>query len=140
MDYLRYHYEELLKLLVILSKDYEIQLIAYTEDELAIDFENELIPNTQKFIDEGYFSEEVISLLLEIDHFFETRSGQNYNGFWSGIETHPDWGVLREMAKNILVKLGMDKLEVNIDAQKEYDQHRQVIAMKVTIELDESNL
>lgn len=140
MDFLRYHYEELLKLLVILSKDYEIQLIAYTEDELAIDFENELIPNTQKFIDEGYFSEEVISLLLEIDHFFEARSGQNYKGFWSEIETHPDWVVLREMAKNILVKLGMDKLEVNIDAQKEYDQHRQVIAMKVTIELDESNL
>ncbi|TQF67629.1 hypothetical protein [Pseudoalteromonas luteoviolacea] len=139
MDYLQYHYGELLKLLVILSSDYDTQLTAYTEEELAIDFENELLPNVESFIEEGYFSQEVISLLLDVDHFFEVRSGRDCNGFWTNLESHPDWVTLRLMAKNILAKLGLEKLKVHIDVKNEYDNNK-VIAIKTLVELDKSDL
>lgn len=124
MDYTKYHYEELVKLLVVLSSDAETQLkacgIGNAEDELAIDLETYFTENKEQLVNESHLSPEVASDIEELDRFFEARSGNDDDGFWTGIETHGDWNKIRDIAGAILKRMGKDKLSVDIQVENKY--------------------
>lgn len=136
MDYLNYHYEELLKLLVILSLDPEAQLETHTEDELAIEYESALVPRVEEYLSEGYFTETDIERLLEIDQFFEVRSGNDDDGFWSSIETHPDWILVRKMAKEVLKALGHEGIGITTEVDYAHDSKEQIAVIRVMTTLN----
>lgn len=140
MDYLKYNFEELLKVLVILSLDADTQLkacgIGSAEDELAIDLDNYYTRNRAAFIKGGYLSEDVAKEIDDLNLYFDKRSGNDDHGFWSEIETHEGWRVVRERAKLILVKMGKPNLSVRIDVENDYGLvSGEIVSQQIKIEL-----
>ena len=98
MDDIKYHFDETLKLLVILTLQPERQIEAFgignVEEEIAIDYEFHFMQHKDQFVKLGYINDEQACVLKEIDTFFENRSEKHYEGFWIGIENHPELGGL----------------------------------------------
>ena len=121
MDPIKYNFNETLKLLVILASEADKQTeamgIGNTEEEIAIDFESHFKMNESIFIENGFLTEAQASELSEIDQFFEKRSNDQYEEFWLGIESHPDWVTLREMAKRCLAILDKENLNIEIETK-----------------------
>ncbi|TLX51534.1 hypothetical protein CWC31_05155 [Pseudoalteromonas ruthenica] len=144
MDYVNYHFEETLKLLVILSLPAEKQIEAFgfgnTEEEIAIDYEQHYKENELKFIEHGLITNEQASLLSKIDSFFEVRSNTDNDAFWSGIENHSDWGILRTMASNSLGALGKINLGVSVKITNEYSKITGgLVIQKIVVDLVENS-
>ena len=118
-DYTQHHYEELLKLLVILSSDSATQLEAYglgnAEDEMATDLETYFTLVKDNLLSKGFIQEDVAKDVEDLDEFFAERSGTNDTGFWTELETHSEWQTVRETAKNILAKMNKAHLAIKIE-------------------------
>ncbi|MBO9492012.1 hypothetical protein J7384_16750 [Endozoicomonas sp. G2_1] len=140
MDYIKYHYEELLKLLIIISSEPTVQLEAHgignAEEEMAIDLAFHFNEYKTQLIETGLLSADDAQTISEIDAFFEARSNDVYESFWSELETHPDWVTLRKMASNVLDKMGKGNLSINIDVKNETSWFsKSVTSQQITIEL-----
>ena len=121
MDHIKYHYEQTLTLLVIISSPVHIQLEAYglgnVGEEMAMDLEFHFKDHGSHQIEGGFLTTKEAEAISKIDHFFEVRSGNDDEGFWSGLATHDDWKLLRTIAKDILVLMGKENLAVNINTE-----------------------
>ena len=142
MDILDFNFEETIKLLIILSSqpDKQIEAMGFgdTEDEIAVDYELYFARNKDAFIDRGFITKSVAEKLMEIDTFFEVRSGSNETSFWNSIETHEDWKLLRSMATDCLRNMGKDNLDIKINTKSEIDpEGNGPIIQTVKIELVE---
>lgn len=123
MDILEFNFEETIKLLVILSsqpyKQIEAMGFGHTEEEIALDYELYFARNKDAFIEKGFITKAIAESLMEIDAFFEVRSGSNETSFWNSIATHEDWKTLRSMAKGCLKDLGMNDLDIKVNTKTE---------------------
>ena len=143
MDFIKYHYEELLKLLIIISSEPEVQLEAYgignAEEEMAIDLDFHFNEQKTQFIEEGFISISDARAISEIDLFFEERSNDSYEfyeSFWCELETHSDWIVLRKMASRVLMEMDKGGLTIKINVKNETSWFsKNIISQQITIEL-----
>ncbi|MCG7569375.1 hypothetical protein MHM89_05470 [Pseudoalteromonas sp. CNC9-20] len=140
MDYIKYHYEELLKLLIIISSEPKVQLEAYgignAEEEMAIDLEFHFNEHKTQLIENGLLTTDDVKAISEIDAFFEARSNDTHESFWGELETHPDWITLRKMASNALNKMGKGNLSIKINVKNETSWFsKNVTSQQITIEL-----
>lgn len=117
--HLNYHFEETVKLMIILSSQASIQQRACAfinpEEDLANDLFFHFVEHSQDFVKHSYLSEETAQEILEIDTLFDTYSSEKHLNFWTGIETDPRWEELRHKAKEILIKLELDDLQIEIN-------------------------
>ena len=115
---LNYHFEETLKLLVVLSSPPDIQLEAYAhispEEEIANDLLFHFVEQHQLFIEQDYLPNFVAKDILEIDQTFSNLSTKEHEAFWVGIESDERWEQLRIKAKKILMTLGKGDLKIDI--------------------------
>ena len=140
MDHINYHYDELLKLLIIMASDPNIQLEAYglgnAEEEMAIDLESHFAEHRNELVKCGYLSSSEANAISEIDCFLEIRSNPENEPFWRTLETHPDWVVVRKMASDTLNQMGKEDLTVTIEVKnKRKNWSRKILAQQVKIEL-----
>ena len=140
MDYIKYHYEELLKLLIIISSEPEVQLEAHgignAEEEMAIDLEFHFNEYKTQLIENGFLSTSDVQAISEIDAFFEARSNDSYESFWCELETHSDWVTLRHMASNVLDRMGKGNLSIKINVKNETSWFsKNITSQQITIEL-----
>ena len=140
MDYIKYHYEELLKLLIIISSEPQIQLEAHgignAEEEMAIDLEFHFNEHRTQLIESGFLSNNDAIAISEIDAFFEARSNESCESFWCKLETHSDWVTLRQMANSVLDKMGKADLSIKINVKNETSWFsKNITSQQITVEL-----
>jgi hypothetical protein len=118
MDYIKYHYDELLKLLITISSESKIQLEAHgignAEEEMATDLLTHFIEYKDELISAELITIDHAKAISEIDSFFSSHDNDEDELFWSGIETHPDWDILRRMAESVLLLMKKDNLTIKI--------------------------
>lgn len=119
---LLYHFEETLKLLVILSSPSEVQYKAYQfinpEEEIANDLLFHFVEYHKEFIEHQLIEKETADEILKIDRIFSLQSPLPDNTFWTDIETAQAWQNRRHQAKAILFTSGEDRTRVEIDSQQ----------------------
>lgn len=142
MDDTKYHYDELIKLLIILSLDSEVQLEAYgignVEDEIACDIETYFTLYKGKYLVEGYLDEKQLGSIEKIDKLITDYSKIPESKFWSHIETHEGWKSIRRLAKEALVLLGKEKAKIKVEVENTYgDTKDQTAVQRIKIEIIE---
>jgi len=140
MDYIKYHYDELLKLLIIISSEPKVQLevhgIGNAEEEMAIDLEFHFNEYKTELVKNEFLSTNDVEAISEIDAFFETRSNASNESFWCELETHPDWVTLRQMANRVLSKMGKDDLSIKVIVKNETSWFsKNITSQQITVEL-----
>lgn len=140
MDYINYHYEELLKLLVIISSEPKLQREAHgigsAEEEMAIDLDFHFNEFKTQLIESSLLSTSEAEDIAEIDRFFEARNCEQYESFWEELETHPDWKSVREMAADVLASMGKGDLTIKVNVVSEASWFSQnVTSQQITVEL-----
>ena len=124
-DLVRYKFRELVINLVTLSSPAERQIeiigIGAACDEMAIDFDTYFTLSYQSYIDNNLLTENQIKKLIELDDYFNERSGDKQPEFWDDflLETNPEWQIVRQKAKTILEILGMQDLTIEFDRTEE---------------------
>ena len=113
---LKRNYTEFLKVLVVLSLSFEEQKKLYGSgnlgDELVIDFESYYVLKKESYVKAGFLKKEEVSIIDKLDEFIEWKTDEADNSFWLNTR-HSDWDKIRALAKDALVKLGLEKLEIN---------------------------
>lgn len=142
MDYTKYHYDELIKLLIILSLDPEAQLEAYgmgsVEDEIACDMETYFALYKAKYLAEGYLDKIQLASIEKIDNLIAEYSRNPESGFWSHLETHEGWKSIRRLAKEALVSLGKETTRIKVQVENTYGNTKdQLTVQRIKIELIE---
>ena len=140
MDCIKYHYEELLKLLIIISSEPKVQLEAHgignAEEEMAIDLDFHFNEHKIQLIENGFLSTSDTVAISEIDAFFEDRSNDSCESFWCELETHSDWVTLRQLARNVLNQMGKDDLDIKINVKNETSWFsKNITSQQITVEL-----
>jgi len=140
MDYAKYHYEETLKLLVIISSSAEVQREAHgigsAEEEMAIDLEFHFKENENCLIENGFITRDEADAISKIDQFFDRRSNSDDDDFWYDLENHEDWISLRIIANDVLKFMGKDHLEVDIKIENSTSWFsRNVTSQRIEISL-----
>lgn len=140
MDYINYHYEELLKLLVIISSKPALQLEAHgignAEEEMAIDLDFHFNEFKTQLLEKGLLTATEADAIAEIDSFFEARNCESYESFWCELETHADWNTVREMAAKVLAQMGKDDLSIKVNVVNETSWFsKNVTSQQITVEL-----
>ena len=140
MDYIKYHYEELLKLLIIISSEPKVQLEAHgignAEEEMAIDLEFHFNEHKAELMKCELLSSSDVKAISEIDAFFESRSNDSNESFWCELETHHDWVTLRKMANDVLSKIGKDDLSIKVIVKNETSWFsKNITSQQITVEL-----
>ena len=144
MDYTKHHYEETLKLLIVISSESNVQLEAHgignAEEEMAIDLAFHFTDHKESLVNEGYFSVDEANAIEEINTFFESRNNELHESFWYELESHSDWAELRQLAKNILTKMGKDNLAIQVDVKNETSWFsKNVTSQQITVTLVDKN-
>ena len=140
MDYINYHYDELLKLLVIISSEPTLQREAHgignAEEEMAIDLDFHFNEFKTQLLEEGLLSTTEADAIAQIDSFFEARNCESYESFWGELETHADWKTVREMAANVLTQMGKEDLSIKVNVVNETSWFsKNVTSQQITVEL-----
>lgn len=140
MDYINYHYEELLKLLIIISAEPKVQLEAHgignAEEEMAIDLEFHFNEHKDALAKSELLSASDIKSISEIDDFFSSRNNESNESFWCELETHSDWVTLRQMASDVLNHMGKSDLTVKIIEKSETSWFsKNITTQQIIIEL-----
>jgi hypothetical protein len=140
MDYAKYHYEELLKLLIIISSQPKTQLEAHgignAEEEMAIDLEFHFTEHKGSLLDGGFITTEEAEAIAKIDAFFEERSNDEHELFWCELETHPDWVTLRTMAHDTLQLMHKDNFTIRVNTKNETSWFsKNITSQQITIDL-----
>lgn len=118
---------ELIKNLVTLSSNAERQAeiigIGATCDEMAEDFNTYFTMSYHSFVDNNLLTPSQVDKLIELDKFFDERSGDNSPEFWDDftLEINPEWEAVRREALCILDSLGMQDLTIEFDRKEEYE-------------------
>lgn len=121
-----WNFGELIKTLITISSEAKRQCeiigMGAVADEMGMDFENHYTILVNSFLTHGLFDEEQKNKLDELDSYFDIRSGGGYPEFWDddNLETNPDWKVVRQKAKEILIDLGCDNLTIEFERKEEY--------------------
>jgi predicted nucleotidyltransferase component of viral defense system len=73
------------------------------------------------------------------DSFFESKLDSQDEGFWSGIDTHSDWEMLRMKARHILETMGKSDYAIDIRSNKYLGFFsRKIVSQTIWIDLIES--
>lgn len=119
---------ELIKTLVTLSypaeKQKEIIGAEAVPDEMAIDFESYFTLAYKEYLKHNLLTKPAIERLLELDQYFDARSGTKYPAFWNerSLHTLADWAEVRLKAKEILALLGYEDLEIQFDRTEKVEE------------------
>jgi hypothetical protein len=140
MDNIKHHYEEILKLLIIIASPADIQLAAYglgnVEEEIAFDLEFHFKDRGSYQIESGFLSFDEAEAISKIDQLFEARSGNDDDGFLLELQTHKDWRLLRTMAKEVLIFMGKENLAIDIKTENALDKFsHQIIYQRIKVDL-----
>lgn len=117
---------ELITNLITLSSDAERQAeiigIGLICDEMAEDFYRFFTMSYHSFLDNNLLTQTQVDKLIELDTFFDERSGDKSPDFWNDftLETNPEWEIVRGKALDILKSLGMQNLIVEHERKEEY--------------------
>lgn len=117
---------ELITNLITLSSDAKRQAeiigIGATCDEMAEDFHRYFMQSYHSFLDNNLLTTTQVDKLIELNTFFDERSGDKSPDFWDDftLETNPEWEIVRRKALDVLESLGMQDLIVEFDREEEY--------------------
>ncbi len=140
MIYSQNHFREVLKLLVIIAAEPELQLKAYgignAEEEMAMDLDFHFTQNRQALIESNDIDESQALAVDKVLQFFKDREDDYDNPFWFELESHPDWVSLRAQAMNALALMNKQHLKVEISVS----QNTSWFSKNVTTEQIEINL
>lgn len=118
---------ELIKNLITLSSNADRQAeiigIGAICDEMAEEFDTYFTMSYHSFLDNNLLTPNQVNKLIELDTFFNERSGDKSPDFWDDftLEINPEWEIVRQKAKNILESLGMQDLAIEFDRKEEYE-------------------
>lgn len=119
MKYLKKHYQQTLKLLVLLSSPATLQReahgIGHAEEELAIDLEFHFTEHKKNMMQTELLNAEQLNLIEEIEHILTQKSSDQDETFWHGLEGHPDWQTIRVLASTALIALGKENLTIKVN-------------------------
>lgn len=140
MNNLKYHYKELLKLLVVMSSESEVQLKAHgmgnAEEEMSIDLEYHFLEYKDQLVKKGLLSKEEEAGISKLEAFFDARRNDDNEDFWFELETHADWIEVRALAKDVLILMKKDHVTLDINVKTETSWFSQnVSTQEITIEL-----
>jgi len=119
-------YGELVKALITLSSDANRQKeligVGAVADEMAEDLNNYFTESCKQLKENRLLTDDLIIHLQKLDQFLDDRSGDRMHDFWddSKLESHPDWSIVRQMAKDVLVSMKMDHLDIDFDRTEKY--------------------
>lgn len=101
----------------------EIIGIGMTCDEMALDFHTYFTLSYHSFLNNSLLTPDQVNKLIELDTFFEERSGEKSPEFWDEftLDTNPEWEIVRQRASEVLESLGMQDLVVEFDREEEYE-------------------
>jgi len=124
---IRWKFAELLKNLITLSSVAQLQTeiigIGAVCDEMAEDFYTYFTLSYSSYIDNHLLTQAQIEKLIELDMFFNERSEIISPEFWddSLLSTNPEWEIVRQKAKEILIILGFQDLAIDIYREEKYE-------------------
>lgn len=119
-------YGELIKTLITLSsiahRQKELVGAGAVADEMAEDFNRYFTESIKQLKEYQLVTDAHCTQLSELDQFLDMRSGDCMPDFWdnSSLESHPDWNTVRQMARDILVAMGMEHLDIAFDRTEKY--------------------
>jgi len=126
-----YKFDELLKTLITLSSPAERQIeicgIGCPGDEMANDFDSYYTHCRKLYAEQGLMAPTQFEAMDDLDRYLESRSGQNYSGFWedtASLFSHPDWEEIRSLARSCLRSLGKSHLDLEVFHETEETQGR----------------
>lgn len=137
-------FAELIKSLVTLSesagRQMEIIGIGATCDEMALDFDNYFTLEFETYFNNGLLTVGQISMLKDLDAYFDERSGDKSPDFWDDflLETNPEWEVVRLKARSILADIGMQDLTLEFDREEQYEMTDK--GKRITMQLTKTRL
>ncbi len=118
---------ELIKTLITLSssadKQTEIIGLGVATDEMAEDFESYFTISYKKFIENKLLDENTLNKLKQLDSFLDQKSGNKDPNFWddSKLSTNIDWKKVRTQAKEILILLEFENLDIELERTEKYE-------------------
>jgi midasin (ATPase involved in ribosome maturation) len=146
-DFIPWHFDELIKTLLLLSKPAEEQIrltgLGQTGTDLAEDFDWHYTKSISDFRKKDLIDAQQEAVLNTLQQFIVARYVPENSDFWEDDEllsTHPDWEEIRKLANHCLVALGKAHLDllVSIDEQAEKnDDGEELIVQTIRIELAE---
>lgn len=119
---------ELIKTLITLSSsaDRQIEIIGAgaVTDEMAEDFYSYFTISYKEFIENKLLDETTLNKLKQLDNFLDQRSGDKDPIFWDDttLLTNIDWQNVRTQAKEILIVLGFENLEIEFERTEKYEK------------------
>lgn len=117
---------QLIKTLITLASDAERQKeivgAGVATDDMVEDFDTFFTLSFTEFYDNKLLTDEALSLLKQLDKFLDDHSFDKTPEFWNddNLDTNADWKTVRLQAKNILVVMKMDDLEIEFDREEKY--------------------
>lgn len=121
MKFLNKHYQETIKLLILLSSSASLQRqahgIGHAEEELATDLEFHYSEHKTSLLAEQLMTLKQMQLIDEIERLFEQKSNDQDEDFWTSLESHQDWQTIRELASYALKEMGKENLTINVSVK-----------------------
>lgn len=119
---------ELIKTLITLSSsaDRQIEIIGagVVTDEMAEDFYSYFTISYKEFIENKLLNEKTLNKLKQLDNFLDQRSGDKDPDFWDDttLSTNIDWQNVRTQAKEILILLQFENLDIEFERTEKYEK------------------
>lgn len=151
MNNLKNEFNSLIKTLILLKSPYEEQieysgnLIPFGEDVVG-DFEAFYCLPKKDFVAEKFLNKEQIKKLDELDNFLTEKSYNESDDFWTDysiLKSHPDWEIIRKLARECLGILEKENLylEIKKETQEEKTENGEnIIIERIKIELTNGQL
>jgi hypothetical protein len=127
LNLIYWKFGELVKNLVTLSSNAERQTeiigIGATCCEMAEEFNTYFTMSYRSFVDNNLLTPAQVDKLIELDKFFDERSGCKSPDFWDELTLgiNADWEIVRQKASKILESLQMQDLAIEFDRKEEYE-------------------
>ncbi len=119
---------ELIKTLITLSssadRQNEIIGVGVLTDEMAEDFYSYFTISYKEFIENKLLDETTLNKLKQLDNFLDQRSGDKDPNFWDDttLSTNIDWQNVRIQAKEILILLGFENLDIEFERTEKHEK------------------
>lgn len=118
MIYSEHSFQEVLKLLVIIAAEPELQLKAHgignAEEEMAMDLDFHFSQNKDAFLDAGHINIEQCDAINAVLAFFKAKEENEDDPFWYELESNSDWIELRILANKALTALNKQHLNIEV--------------------------